>query len=261
MDQIQVLETGHEIRSRESALEATLRETIAGFNTSGRREAIRTLLSLHATNPTSFALASIRVLADPVSAKSVGSYYLAGLIGRSDGVIDLLLDIQVLTDEEAVSLAKNIVRVDSFLDVRLTRKLLAGFGGDASVVPTPVGRRSLCIIDAISDCSRITTYLMRLGSHPDLHVRSKAVLLLGRGNLNFNRVELFMTAGDSRTRANAIESLWGQKTAEARALFLQASNDPDRRVAINGLIGLCKAGGTDAGLGLISLLQSEDPLA
>ena len=58
-----------------------------------------------------------------------------------------------------------------------------------------------------------------------------------------------------------MRSLWGQKTSEARALFLPASNAPDRRVAINGLIGLCKAGGTDARLGLISLLQSDDPLS
>ena len=170
----------HEIRSRESALEATLRETIASFNTSSRREAIRTLLSLRATNPTRFALASIRVRPDPVSAKSVGSYYLAGLIGRSDGVIDLLMDIRVLTHEEAVSLAMNIVRVDSFLDAGLTRKMLAGFG------------------DGCERCSYICSapfavyYRRDLGLFADhnlfdaprqpspLQVRSKAVLLLGQ---------------------------------------------------------------------------------
>jgi HEAT repeat protein len=79
--------------------------------------------------------------------------------------------------------------------------------------------------------------------------------------VNLSRVEAFLNSEDSRTRANAIESLWGQKSTEARNLFLQAANDPDRRVAINGLVGLGKAGGADALPRLTHLLHSEDPIA
>jgi HEAT repeat protein len=218
-------------------------------------------LGLHGENPTAFALAAARVLADPQVENSVGSYYLAGLIARTDAVLDLLLDIRLLNDEQAASLAISLVRVDQLLDVRLLRKMLESAGKDATLVPTPVASRVLRVASAISDCSRLTTQLMRLTNHPSQHVRSKAALLLGRGNVNLNRVESFLGSDDSRTRANAIESLWGQKSAEARGLFQQASNDPDRRVAINGLVGLCKAGGADATPRLIGLLESDDPIA
>src|SRR5215469_13720311 len=77
MDQTQVLEIGRQMRSGDNILEARLRETLAAFNTS-RRSAIRNLLGLHGENPTAFALAAARVLADQQPANSVGSYYLAG---------------------------------------------------------------------------------------------------------------------------------------------------------------------------------------
>ncbi|MBV8843658.1 MAG: HEAT repeat domain-containing protein [Bryobacterales bacterium] len=242
------------------SLEARLRQTLTSFNIS-RRSAIRTLLDLHGENPTAFALAAAKVLADPDAANSIGGYYLAGLIGRTDGIIDLLLHARMLSDPDALSLARTVARVDSLLDIRLMRKMMQDAGNDAALVPAAIARRALALVDATSDCSRLTTHLMRLTSHPSAYVRSKSALLLGRGNVNLNRVELFMHSEDSRTRANAIESLWGQKSQEARGIFQQATSDPDRRVAINALVGLCKAGGADAISRLLSLLQSEDPLS
>src|SRR5215831_12093829 len=142
MDQTQVLEIGRPIRSNDPMLEARLRDTLASFNIS-RRDAIRNLLDLHGQNPTLFALAAARVLTEPGSLNSIGSFYLAGLIGRTDAVLDLLLDLDLLNDDQASSLASSIVRVDQLLDIRLMRKMIASALNDAASVPAAVAGRAL----------------------------------------------------------------------------------------------------------------------
>ena len=104
-------------------------------------------------------------------------------------------------------------------------------------------------------------YLTQLERHPSAEVRSKAALLLGRGNVNVGRVRRFLTSQDARLRANAVESLWGMNTPQARALFWDATADSNRRVAINALVGLCKAGDAEARRKLVDLIYGDDPVS
>jgi hypothetical protein len=73
------------------------------------------------------------------------------------------------------------------------------------------------------------------------------------------RVKQFLGSEDGRMRANAIES--GMHTPRVRDLFHEAATDPNRRVAVNALVGLCKAGERDAHSRLIELAGSEDPIS
>jgi hypothetical protein len=74
------------------------------------------------------------------------------------------------------------------------------------------------------------------------HLRSKAVLMLGRGNRSANWVQSRLLDPDPRIRANALEALWGVESDTARALLLSAAGDDNNRVAGNALLGLYRLG-------------------
>jgi HEAT repeat protein len=141
------------------------------------------------------------------------------------------------------------------------RKVIENAQRTATAVPREVALRVLWLLDKVSDCSRVTPYLIQLTRHPGSEVRSKSALLLGRGNLNMGRLKQFLGSEDGRTRANAVESLWGLNSPQARDLFNGAASDPNRRVAVNALVGLCKAGDRTAHSKLMRLAGSEDPLS
>ena len=172
--------------------------------------------------------------------------------------IDRLLDWRALGTEEAVSLARSLGSAEPQLDVRLMRKLLGSAGGDAGFIPTEAALRALRLVESISDGSRLTAYLIQLLRHPSGQVRSKAALLLGRANLNLARIREFLAADDPRLRANAVESLWGQRGPEAKAVMWQAAKNPHVRTAINALVGLCQAGDAEARTKLVELAASTD---
>jgi HEAT repeat protein len=144
------------------------------------------------------------------------------------------------------------------LEARLMRKMLENADGLGAAVPREIALRVMSMVEAISDCSRVTVYLTQLERHPRSEVRSKAALLLGRGSGNVGRVRRFLSSQDARLRANAVESLWGMNTPQARALFWDAAADPNRRVAINALAGLCKAADAEARRKLVDLIRGDD---
>jgi hypothetical protein len=145
-------------------------------------------------------------------------------------------------------------------DVRLLQKMLESSKGDMKAVDVETALRVLGVVSGFSDCSRLTSYLVQLMRHPSPQVRSKCALLLGRANLNLDRVNAFLQAGDGRLRANAVESLWGQDSEKVRRLLWEATRDSHGRVVINALLGLCKAGDREAFARLEALAGSPDPL-
>ena len=94
----------------------------------------------------------------------------------------------------------------------------------------------------ISDGARIFPFVVRLLRHANPHIRSKAVLMIGRGNHSPRWVRERLADTDPRIRANAAEALWGVETAEARELLQSLVHDSNNRVAGNAILGLYRLG-------------------
>jgi hypothetical protein len=248
-----------ECSNGDKALEAGLRESLAAFN-ARRTDAMNSMRRLQSTDPAGFVLAAARLLTSPDFEKTAATEYLIGLITTGNSMADPLLDENVVPFPVALAMAREISNLEPLLDARLMRKMLENAGGDPAGIPTGTAFRVLKMMDAISDCSRITVYLMQLERHRNAEVRSQAALLLGRGKVNLRRVRNLLASEDDRLRANAVESLWGLNTPESRGILRNAASDPHRRVAVNALVGLCKAGESDARHRLIELSAGGDPV-
>jgi hypothetical protein len=156
-----------------------------------------------------------------------GAHYLVALFVSSGLLLRALCD-SALSREDALSLGRSAKRVDPLVDVALARSLADGAMGSGAV-PIADPSRLMDILCEIADAGRIMPSLMRMMRHPNSHLRSKAVKLIGRGSLSARWVMGRLSESDPRIRANAVESLWGVDTPEARALLNFAANDGDNR--------------------------------
>ena len=84
---------------------------------------------------------------------------------------------------------------------------------------------------------------------------------MGRGNLNLSRTKEYMSSPVPRVRANAVESLWDHEEASIRKALQECSEDPNQRVAVNALVGLCRLGDPEASTRLVAMAKSENPVA
>lgn len=179
---------------------------------------------------------------------------------ESPNLIESLLDERQLSLEQAIAMVRNLAPVEPLLDVQIMKAVLARSGADVAAVKAPAASRALQLVASFSNGARLTAYLVRFLRHPNAEVRSKAVLLLGRANLNLSRVRNFLSSCDGRVRANAVETLWGRQEPDVRAVLWEAAKDTHGRVAVNALLGLCKAGDREAPLRLEKLAGSPDPV-
>lgn len=237
---------------------AFLDDAVAGF-ASKPAAATNAIRQLQASDPSGFALAAVRLLAARTE-KSPGVQYIAGLLFAGNLLIDPLLDEEALPLEAAISLARNLASAEPVLDARLLRKLLGNAGGDARAIKSSAALRALKLVEAISDCSRLSTYLVQLLRHPSPEVQSKVALLLGRANLNLTRVKNFLGSEDGRVRANVVESLWGYDTDAVTDLLREAANDSSGRASMNALLALCRKGDREAFGRIVQAAGSYDPV-
>ncbi len=259
MDLTAILELfGSEHVAGDEMTAAFLDDAVAAFSTNptGSTSAIRQLQS---SDPPGFVLAAVRLLTS-AHEKSPGLQFIAGLMFAGNLLIDPLLDQRTLHLEAAISLARNLASVEPLLDVRLMRKMLVDAKGDIQFVKTEVALRVLSLVEAISDCTRLSFHLTLMMRHHNAEVRSEAALLLSTSNFNLNRTKTFLSSDNSLLRAAMIESMWGNRDPEALAMLQGASNDSDRRVRINALIGLTMAGDLEACRRLQELGRSGSPL-
>jgi hypothetical protein len=233
-----------------------LEDAVAGFaaNPAVATHAIR---QLQASDPSGFVLAAVRMLTTREE-QSPGVQYVAGLMFSGDLLIDALIDKRVFGLDAATALAHNLSTAEPLLDARMVNKLLANVGGDICSVDVQTGLRVLALVEAISDCSHLSTYLVQLMRHPSTHMRSKAALLLGRANLNLSRTKSHLASEDPRIRANAVAALWGWRDPQIVAILQEAARDKHPRVVGNALVGLCKAGDAKAVDRLKQLAISPD---
>ena len=189
------------------------------------------------------------------SGDSRGAQYLVALMVSTGMLLRALCDPE-LSRDEALRLARAARRVDPMVDVALARSLADSAAGDgATHVADPA--RLMDILCELADASRIMPSLMRMMRHPNPNLRSKAVKMIGRGSRSTKWVMGRLSEPDPRVRANAIESLWGVDTAEARTLLKFAASDASNRVVGNALLGLYHLGEASILADIINLAAHE----
>jgi hypothetical protein len=199
---------------------------------------------------------SIEIL--KTSGDSRGAQYLVALMVANGMLLEALCNPQ-LSRDEALSLGRAARRVDPMIEVSLARSLADSAVGNGAVqVADPA--RLMEILCEIADAGRIMPSLMRLMRHPNPYLRSKAVKMIGRGSRSAKWVMGRLSEADPRVRANAIESLWGVDTPEARALLNFAASDANNRVVGNALLGLYYLGEASMLADVVKLAGHESAL-
>jgi HEAT repeat protein len=176
--------------------------------------------------------------------ESRGGQFVVALMAANGLLLQALCDSN-LSREEALALGRAAKRVDPMVDASLARSLADSAVGNCEIVVSDPARL-MEILCEIAEPARIMPSLMRLLRHPNAYLRSKAVKLIGRGGGSVKWLMGRLSESDPRVRANAVESLWGVETPEARTLLNFAVNDANNRVVGNALLGLYYLG--DAGV-------------
>jgi hypothetical protein len=217
---------------------ASLRSLIRDFERGEvtRRRLIHELLE---GDPEGFCQAAIEYLKTPDESRA--SQYLVSLLVAQGLLLPVLCDPS-LSDSQLLSAARAAQRVDPMADVSIARSLADGLMSDGRQMGPREATRLLELLDATSDGARILPSLLRMLRHPNAHLRSKAVKMIGRGSQSAKWVRGRLAEADPRVRANAIESLWGVDTPEARELLLASIHDGDNRVVGNALVALHQIG-------------------
>jgi HEAT repeat protein len=220
---------------------ATLAYLVNNFevDAAGSRKLIREILDN--TREVFFATALEIVKSAP---DTRGGQFLLALMASNGMLLEALCD-PALSSEQALQLAHAAKRADPLVDTLLARGLAdSAVGSGPVVISNPA--RMMEILCEIADPTRVTSSLMRLLRHPNPYLRSKAVKMIGRGNRSVKWVQGRLKESDPRIRANAVESLWGVETQDARALLNFALNDGNNRVVGNALLGLYHLGDPSA---------------
>jgi hypothetical protein len=202
---------------------------------------------------------------------SPGTQFLVALMVANDMLLQAMCD-PALSREQALAMGRAALRVEPMA--------FSGFCSFlcrvAALAPGPpdsasaAGKGAVAIEDAprlmeilgeISDPSRLLPSLMRLLHHPNPHLRSKAVKMIGRNNHSVKWVRDRLAEPDARIRANAVETLWGLDTGDVRELLQFAARDTNNRVAGNAMLGLYHLGECSVIPELIKMAGQESSLS
>ena len=236
-------------------IRAALGKLVRNFeaDASASRQQIRDLLDNHREI---FCASSIEIL--KTTGDSRGAQYLVALLVANGMLLQAICNPD-LSKEEALSLGRAARRIDPMTDVTLSRSLAeSGAGGGSVHIADPA--RLMDILCEIADPGHIMPSLMRMMRHPNTYLRSKAIKMIGRGSLSAKWVMGRLSESDPRVRANAVESLWGVDTPEARTLLSFAVNDANNRVVGNALLGLYYLGDSPVLAEVMKLAGVESPL-
>ena len=192
--------------------------------------------------------------------ESRGSAEILKLLASSDQALKHMSDPDLFSKDESVELARRLASVEPQLDTKLVRLLPGRSSTDPESTTSAAVERTLELLDAVSKCARIVPGLTHLLQDPNPRLRAKAALLMGRRVQNTHMVESQMYGPDARVRANAIESLWGEKAMAATSVLWSAAKDKNNRVVGNALLGLYQAKDTGAITRILSMAVDSKPL-
>ena len=211
-------------------IEVVLRNFTKDPGTQGRL--LREMLE---EDPKQFSSCALRSLQDGGDTR--GHRYLITLLVQNDFLMKELYNPEVFSKELSIALARKIAHVEPHFDSGLAR-LLPGREDGSRVVGSKAAERVLDLLEATSIGARLVPLIDHLTQHPDVRLRSKAVLLIGQRLQDPRAAEVSLKESNPRVRANAVEALWGADSSAARTLLRQALRDPSNRVMGNAIQGL-----------------------
>jgi hypothetical protein len=173
----------------------------------------------------------------------------------SSSLNQMLVTADLLSLDEAARLLRVSSKNDPSYQVDLIARVKAELDRNASALANSEFSRLLDILARSVDPEKLGGMLASLVEHPDERVRSKvAVIAAGNARVGSHK-EGWLKDVDPRVRANAVESLWGRRDAEAIQLLKLASKDPHHRIAANALYGLYQAGEACSIRGVLRLFR------
>ena len=181
------------------------------------------------------------------------------LLAANGMLLEALCD-PALSREQASGLGRAALCVDPACDAVLARGLADSESGQGTVLVRDA-RRLMEVLCEIGDPGRMMTSMLRLLRNRNPFLRSKAVKMVGRGSKSAKWVRQRLTDSDPRVRSNAIESIWGVDTIEARTILQFAAADSHNRVAANALLGLYYIGQCSALTELVRMAGDQSGAA
>jgi hypothetical protein len=206
--------------------------------------------------PESFYATTIEILKRDTDSRA--AQFLVALM-LSQNLIFRALCEPALSLERATTLARMAIRADPMADIALARQLADASTGTSDPNGVGMAERLMVILDKISDGKRILPSLMRMLRNNNPYLRSKAVLMIGRGGRSLNWIRMRLEESDTRVRANAVEALWGMDGPEARQLLESSTRDSNNRVAGNALLGLYWVGESSVLPELVKMASHDSP--
>lgn len=167
--------------------------------------------------------------------------------------LKVLCDPSILRLDEAVQLARAAIGFNPVLEKVLARCLLDT--NEAAALDDAFQERLLEIMAGLSEGDQLLPPATL--QHPNVRIRSKAALLIGRTQNNSRWLQRRMTEADPRVRANAIEAVWGTNDDECKHILWNAVTDEHHRVCGNALVGLYRFGETRSIALLIEMSEHQ----
>jgi HEAT repeat protein len=217
----------------------------------------RLMRQLLEANEAAFLREAMRILA--THAESRGARHILGLLAER-GLLIRLLCAPGIGKEQALQLARSAASVAASTDIQIARGLAGMLEAPETTETLNHITRLMDILAEISDAARVFPSIVRLLRHPNPHIRSKAVLMIGRNSRSAQWVRPRLSDADPRIRANALEALWNVDTAEARELLEALIHDSNNRVAGNALLGLYRLGDSHVIPEILNLAAHESPV-
>lgn len=236
---------------------ASIRRIIGGFRGDPQIPAKR-LRDLYETDQSGFVEASRQILRENLEAP--GLPYILTLLLNNGVIVKWLTDPDHFTTAQATTIVEILRRTDPRIDVLLIAAAFPPAGGGASdkALGEAACLRVLEITRVANNSLRFLPVVAQLLRHSSAKVRTKAALIVGRGNKNPKWVFGQLADADARLRANAIESLWDTDDQAARAVFQSALGDPNNRVVGNAALGLYKIGDPSSISLLLQMISNPD---
>ncbi len=207
--------------------------------------ATRGMRELLFRDPSDFYVRALRILSGGDGGEDLGPGLetLADLLHDNDLLPLVLTDIESISAPTAIAIAEALVRSDPHFDARLLRHLLGDDRATLFRIEAARLERVLEILDAVSDCTRLVSFLMKLQRHPDKRIQSKAALLTVRAHRNADWLQSQIASPDPRVRANAIEGMRATRPSEKEvSLLWKCATDAHHRVASTALLVLFENG-------------------
>lgn len=176
---------------------------------------------------------------------SPGVLFLVGLM-LERGLLLRALCEPLIPEQRVRGIIQALMAEDAGSDLALVKAVVENVQGNQPQGDHKTLLRVLNNLERLVDARRVAPRLLPLLRHPDPKLRSKAVRIIGRCCRNAQWVARQLADPDPRTRANAMEAIWGIEDQASRDLLKKAAMDKDNRMAGNALLGLYRAGDPSA---------------